>query len=84
MIADREFQNYEDILYFDEPEIVKKDVVMDKIYEILEQEKTYDILPDYDLRDIKISQDVLEVYKTIFWGITALASTLLWLYFFLT
>ena len=84
MIADREFKNYEEVLYFEEPKTVEKDVVMDKIYEILEQEQFYEILPDYDFRDIKLSQDVLEVYKTLFWGITALASTLLWLYFFLT
>ena len=55
MIADREFKNYEDIYYFEEPETIKKEVVMDQIYEILEQEhiiypKTIQLIAESKIR----------------------------------
>ena len=84
MISEKEFKKYEEELYFDESESIKKKKIVEKIYEIIEREYMYDILPTYDLQDEKLTQDILEVYKILFWGVSAIASTLLWLYFFLT
>jgi len=84
VISEKEFKNFEDIFYFEEPETIKKENEVEKIYEIIELENIYDIIPTYDLQDEKLTQDILEVYKILFWGISALVSTLLWLYFFLT
>lgn len=84
MISEKEFKNYEDNYYFEESETRKKENIVDKIYEIIENEKLYDIFPIYDLQDEKLTQDIFEVYKILFWGFSALASTLLWLYFVLT
>ena len=84
MISEKEFKNYEEIFYFKEPETIKKENVVAKIYEIIEFEKIYAIFPTYDLQDEKLTQEILEVYKILFWGVSALTSTLLWLYFFLT
>lgn len=83
MISEKEFKNNEDIFYFKEPEKIKKENVVEKIYEIIEFEKIYDIFPTYDLQDEKLTQEILEVYKILFWGVSALFSTLLWLYFFI-
>lgn len=83
MISEKEFKNNEDIFYFKEPETIKKENVVEKIYEIIEFEKIYDIFPTYDLQDEKLTQEILEVYKILFWGVSALFSTLLWLYFFI-
>ena len=84
MISEKEFRNYEEIFYIEEPEKINKKILVERIYEILEDEKLYDIYPNYDLQDDKLTQDILEVYKILFWGISALVSTLLWLYFFIT
>ena len=84
MISEKEFKNYEEVFYFEEPETIKKENIVEKIYEIIEQEKLYVIFPNYDLQDEKLTQDIMEVYKILFWGMSALVSTLLWLYFFLT
>jgi hypothetical protein len=84
MILEEEIRNYKDNFYFEEPELLKQENVIDKIYEILEQHKIYDIFPTYHLQDDELAQNIFELSKTIFWGMTALASTLLWLYFFLT
>jgi len=83
MISEEEFQNYEDYFYFEDPENLKNQSFK-KIYEITENERIYDVFPSYDLQDEELKQILLEIYKTLFWGISALASTLLWLYFFLT
>ncbi len=84
MIVGKEIRNYKDVFYFEEPETIKKEIVVEKIYEIIEQEEIYDVFPIYDLQDKNLMEDILEVYKILFWGFSALASTLLWLYFFLT
>ncbi|MBY9015134.1 MAG: hypothetical protein KGD68_05510 [Candidatus Lokiarchaeota archaeon] len=84
MISEKEFQNYEEDFYFEEPETIRKEKKVEKIYEIIEQEKIYDIFPNFDLQDEKLTQDILEIYKVLFWGVSALVSTLLWLHFFLT
>lgn len=84
MIAEKEFKNYEDNFYFNEPETIKKKNRTEKIYEILESEKFYDVFPNYDLQDENLTQNIFEIYKILFWGMSALASTLLWLYFLLT
>jgi len=84
MISEKEFKNYEEIFNFEQPETINKANSVERIYEIIEHEKIYDIFPNYDLQDEKLTQDILEVYKILFWGFSALVSTLLWLYFFLT
>ena len=84
MISEKEFRNYEEDFYFEEPEENYKEIEMEKVYEIIEHESIYDVFPNYDLQDERLTQDILEVYKILFWGMSALASTLLWLYFFLT
>ena len=84
MISEKEFRNYEEIFYNEEPETINKKILVERIYEILGDKKLYEIYPNYDLQDDKLTQDILEVYKILFWGISALVSTLLWLYFFLT
>ena len=83
MISNKEFKNYEEVFYSEEAERIKKEKKVEKIYIILEHENIYDVLPNYDLQDEKLTQDILEVYKILFWGISALVSTLLWLFFFL-
>ena len=80
MISEKGRKNYEEDFNFEEPETIKKEKRVEKIYEIIENEKIYDIFPTYDLQDEKMTQDILEVYKIIFWGISAVLSTLLWLY----
>ena len=84
MISEKEFKNYEKVLYIEEPEKIKKEKIVENIYTIIEQENIYDIFPTYDLQDEKLTQVILEVYKILFWGVSAVASTLLWLYFFMT
>ena len=84
MISEKEFKNNEEVFYFEEPEMIRKENIVEKIYEIIELEKIYDFFPTYDLQDEKLTQDILEVYKFLFWGVSALTSTLLWLYLFLT
>ena len=84
VISEKEFRNYEEDFYFEEPEENYKEIEMEKVYEIIEHESLYDVFPNYDLQDERLTQDILEVYKILFWGMSALASTLLWLYFFLT
>ncbi|MBY9009645.1 MAG: hypothetical protein KGD74_07265 [Candidatus Lokiarchaeota archaeon] len=83
MISEKEFKNYEEDFYFEESETVKKENRIMQIYEILELENIYDVFPNYDLQDEKLTQDILEIYKIIFWGLSALLSTLIWLYFFI-
>ena len=83
MISNKEFKNYEEVFYSEEAERIKKEKKVENIYIILEHENIYDVLPNYDLQDEKLTQDILEVYKILFWGISALVSTLLWLFFFL-
>ena len=84
MISEKEFKNYEDKFNFEELPPIKEEIILEKIYEILEIEKVYDVFPTYDLQDTSLEEDIFEVYKILFWGFSALASTLLWLYFFLT
>ncbi|MFX0048559.1 MAG: hypothetical protein ACFE8G_10385 [Candidatus Hermodarchaeota archaeon] len=84
MISEKEFKNFEDNFYFEEPETIKNKKTVKRIYENIENKTFYDILPTYDLQDEKLTQDIAEIYKTLFWGVSALVSTLLWLYFFLT
>ena len=84
MISEKYFRNYEEIIFPEEPEESYIEIEMEKVYEIIEREKIYDIFPNYDLQDEILTQDILEVYKILFWGTSALVSTLLWLYFFLT
>ena len=80
MISGKDFKNYEEILFFEEPETKKKEKKVEKIYEIIENENIYDIFPTYDLQDEKLSQAILEIYKVLFWEASALVSTLFWLY----
>ena len=75
MISDKEFIDYE--------EAIRKQKKIEQVYEIIEREKIYDVFPNYDLQDNKLIQDILEVYKILFWGFSALISTILWLYFFI-
>ena len=84
MISEKEFKNYEQDFYFEEPEENYKEIEMEKVYEIIEHESIYDVFPNYDLQDEGLTQDILEVYKILFWGTSALVSTLLWLYFLIT
>jgi len=84
MISEEEFKNYEEVPYNDKPKTIKKEKIVKEIYEMIEQENIYDIFPTYDLQDEKLVQEMLEIYKLLFWGVAALASTFLWLYFFLT
>ena len=83
MISEKEFKNFEEIIFFEEPEENSKEITMEKVYEIIEHENIYDVFPNYDLQDERLTQDILEVYKILFWGISALVSTFLWLYFFI-
>jgi hypothetical protein len=84
MISEKDFKKYEEIITFEEPEENYKEIVIEKVYEIIEHENIYDVFPNYDLQDERLTQDILEIYKILFWGTSALVSTLLWLYFFLT
>jgi len=83
VISEKEFKNFEEVPYNEEPEIIKKEKKVEKIYEMIEQESIYDIFPTYDLQDEKLTQEIFEIYKVLFWGASALVSTLLWLYFFI-
>jgi len=76
MISERKFKKHEEVFYYAEPNF-------EKIYEIMEQEYMSEIFQNNDLQDEKSTQDILEVYIILFWGISALVSTLLWLYFFI-
>ena len=84
MISEKEFKNYEEIHYFEEPGTKKKEIKVEKFYKIIEYEKIYDLFPTYDLQDEELTQNILEVYKILFWGLSAVVSTLLWLYLFIT
>jgi hypothetical protein len=84
VISEKEFKNYEEKTDFEEPELIRKEKSVEKIYKIMERENIYDIFPTYDLQDEELTQDIIEVYKILFWGASAVVSTLLWLYFFLT
>ena len=83
MISEKEYKNFEDESHFKEHETRKKEEKVEKIYEIIEKENIYDIFPMHDLQDEKLTQTILEVYKTLFWGASALVCILFWLYFFL-
>jgi hypothetical protein len=83
MISEKEYKNYEEIIFPEEPEEIYKEIAMEKVYEIIEHENIYEVFPNYDLQDERLTQDILEVYKILFWGISALVSTFLWLYFFI-
>jgi len=82
MISEKEFKNNEEVFNFEELEAIRKQKKVEQFYEIIEREKIYDVFPNYDLQDEKLTKGILEVYKIIFWGISALFSTLLWLYLF--
>ncbi len=71
MISEREYKNY-------------KEINMEKVYEIIEHEIIYEVFPNYDLQDERLTQEILEICKILIWGISALTSTLLWLYFLIT
>jgi hypothetical protein len=81
MISERDFKKYEEIIFFEELEENYKEINMEKIYQIIEHERIFDVFPNYDLQDEKLTQEILEIIKILFWGISALTSTLLWLYF---
>ena len=81
MISEKDFKNYVEIISLEEPEEKYIEIEMEKVYEIIEHENIYVVFPNFDLQDEKLTQDILEVYKTLFWGISALVSTFLWLYF---
>ncbi len=83
MIPEEEFKNNEEVFYFEELEVIRKQKKVEQIYEIIERESIYDVFPNYELQDDVLTQDILEVYKIIFWGISALTSTILWIYFFI-
>ena len=55
MISEKEFKNFEEVPYNEEPEIIKKEKKVEKIYEMIEQESIYDIFPTYDLQDERLS-----------------------------
>lgn len=82
MISGKDFKNYEEILFFEEPETKKKEKKAEKIYEIVENENIYEIFPTYELQDEELTQAILEIYKVLFWGASALVSMLFWLYIF--
>ncbi len=84
MISEKDFKKYEEIIFPEEPEENYKEIEMEKVYEIIEHESIYDVFPNYDLQDEGLTQDILEVYKILFLGMSALVSTLLWLYFLIT
>ena len=84
MISEKDFRKYEEIISLEEPEENYIEITMEKVYKIIEHENIYDVFPTYDLQDEELTQDILEVYKILFWGVSAVVSTLLWLYFFLT
>ena len=81
MISEKEYKNYKEIIFLEEPEEKNKEIKVEMIYKIIELEKIYDVFPNYDLQDDILTQNILEVYKMLFWGISALVSTLLWYYF---
>jgi hypothetical protein len=81
MISERDFKKYEEIIFFEELEENYKEINMEKIYQIIEHERIFDVFPNYDLQDEKLTQEILKIIKILFWGISALTSTLLWLYF---
>ena len=83
MISEKNLKNYEEIISFEEPEENNIEITVEKVYKIIEHENIYDVFPNYDLQDERLTQDILEVYKILFWGISALVSTFLWLYFFI-
>jgi len=83
MISEKNFRNYEEPISFEEPEENYIEITLEKVYKIIEHENIYEVFPNYDLQDEKLTQDILEVYKILFWGISALVSTFLWLYFFI-
>jgi hypothetical protein len=84
MISEHEYKDFKENLYLDEPETIKREITIETIFKLVEEDNIYDILPMYDLQDEELTQYILEVYKILFWGVSALVSTLLWLYFFLT
>jgi hypothetical protein len=83
MISEHEYKNYKENLYSEDFETIKRDITIETIFEVIEEDNIYEILPTYDIQDEELSQNILEVYKILFWGASALISTLLWLYFFL-
>ena len=84
MISEKDFKNYEEYKSSEKPEENYKEIEMEKVYEIIEHENIYDVFPNYDLQDEELTQNILEVYKILFWGLSAVVSTLLWLYLFIT
>jgi len=83
MISEKEFKNNEEILNFEELEAIRKQKKVEQVYETIERKKIYEVFPNYDLQDNELIQDILEVYKIAFWGISVLISTILWLFFFI-
>lgn len=83
MISEKNLKNYEEPISFEEPEENYIENTVEKVYKIIEHENIYGVFPNYDLQDERLTQDILEVYKILFWGISALVSTFLWLYFFI-
>ncbi len=83
MISESELTNDHEFFYFAEPNTLQKEIIVDEIYEIIEEEYMNDIFPNYDIQEKKWTQDILEGYKILFWGITAFVSWFLWLYFFI-
>jgi hypothetical protein len=57
------------------------EIVVEKIYEIIELDYMKEIVPNYEIQDEKSTQEILEVRIILFWGILASISTFLWLYF---
>jgi hypothetical protein len=84
VISEHEYKDYKENLYLEAPETKKRDVSIVTVFEIVEADNINDILPICDLQDEELTQIILEVYKILFWGASALVSTLLWLYFLIT
>lgn len=83
MSSESEMINNDEIFYLAESKTLQEEIVVDEIYEIIEEEYMNDMFPNYDTQEGNWTQDILEGYKILFWGITAFASWLLWLYLFI-
>ena len=83
MISEREFKIHEEIFYFVEPNTIEYGIIDEKLYEIIEQEYISDDFPNKDLQEEKLSQNILEIYIILCWGLSALVSTIFWLILFI-
>jgi hypothetical protein len=68
---------------FTESNTINEELIVEKIYEIIELEYMKEIAPNYEIQDKKSTQDILEVRIILFWGTLASISTFLWLCFYI-